>query len=510
MTARRVGEAPLEEVFLSDAATAKATATQVRAGKARKLGPRLYTSNMTDAAEDIVRRNLWRIAALLAPGSVVSYRTAIELRPSPTGLIYLVGRGRHDVDLPGVRLRITKGPGPQPGDNPYMGSLFLASRERALLECLAPTRRRAGESRGLPRATAETWLEEQMRLNGEEALNGIRDRARMIAPALGAEEEFALLDGLVGTLLGSKQLKLSSPAATARGLGRPYDSHRIALFAELQSALAARTLPVRRDTLTNGEAFQNLAFFDAYFSNYIEGTRFELAEAHAIVFDGQIPKARPEDAHDIMGTFRLVGRREFMARGLQTIEDYAAFEERLRAAHRELLGGRPDKHPGEFKEIANKAGNTLFVAPGDVRGTLEQGFQLSRGLQDPFARAAMIMFVLSEVHPFDDGNGRIARAFMNVELVSAMQRRILIPTSLRDDYLTGLRALSRQRHPVPFIETLEFAQRYTDELPAVPYDEAVRVLGLTGAFDEGQERGQSGLLGTGAPKLRLPSSLVRN
>ena len=30
-----------------------------------------------------------------------------------------------------------------------------------------------------------------------------------------------------------------------------------------------------------------------------------------------------------------------------------------------------------------------------------------------------MMFMMSEVHPFDDGNGRLARLMMNTELVSA-------------------------------------------------------------------------------------------
>jgi len=38
------------------------------------------------------------------------------------------------------------------------------------------------------------------------------------------------------------------------------------------------------------------------------------------------------------------------------------------------------------------------------------------------------MFLITEVHPFLDGNGRVARLFMNCELVSANQPRIIIPT----------------------------------------------------------------------------------
>lgn len=46
-----------------------------------------------------------------------------------------------------------------------------------------------------------------------------------------------------------------------------------------------------------------------------------------------------------------------------------------------------------------------------------------------------------------DGNGRLARIFLNCELFAPGQQRILIPTSKRENYLIALRALSRRRRP---------------------------------------------------------------
>ena len=65
---------------------------------------------------------------------------------------------------------------------------------------------------------------------------------------------------------------------------------------------------------------------------------------------------------------------------------------------------------------------------GSLRaGTLRHILEIARNLEEPFQRAAAMMFVLSEIHPFDDGNGRIARAFMNAERNGGGERRILIP-----------------------------------------------------------------------------------
>lgn len=65
-------------------------------------------------------------------------------------------------------------------------------------------------------------------------------------------------------------------------------------------------MPEIRDTFEAPDHFTNKAFFEAYFSNYIEGTTFEIEEAENIIFNKKIPAKRPKDAHDIIGTFQIV------------------------------------------------------------------------------------------------------------------------------------------------------------------------------------------------------------
>ena len=118
----------LPEVFVSDRAEAQAIGRMVRAGTARKIGPRLYTRNMRDEPETIVASSLWPIVALLAPGTVVSHCTAFENRAAPDGSVFLSGNYPRQIVLPGVTLRQIQGSGPVTGDMPYMGTLHLASR----------------------------------------------------------------------------------------------------------------------------------------------------------------------------------------------------------------------------------------------------------------------------------------------------------------------------------------------------------------------------------------------
>lgn len=113
---------------------------------------------------------------------------------------------------------------------------------------------------------------------------------------------------------------------------------------------------------------------------------------------------------------------------------------------------------------------------------LAQGFELYRTLPAPFARAVFIMFLVAEVHPFVDGNGRVARAMMNAELVAAGEARALVLIVFRDNYLLALDALSRQANPAPLIRALEYARLLTTAVAWGDRDAARHALDRCRAF----------------------------
>ena len=240
----------------------------------------------------------------------------------------------------------------------------------------------------------------------------------------------------------------------------------------------------------SAQAQSNLAFFEAYFSNFIEGTKFEIEEAVDIVFNGRIPNDRPEDAHDVLGTFRIVSDQKEMSKLPHRIEDLFDL---IKSRHRVFMELRPDKHPGNFKIKNNQAGSTQFVIPDLVEGTLEKGFEIYQGLQVPLHRAVFMMFLISEVHPFTDGNGRAARIMMNAELVAADEQKIIIPTIYRSNYLSSLKAITHSGLADPLIRTLDFAQKYTQSIDWNDFEEARAQLTATNAFMDPAEADEQGV-----------------
>ena len=457
----------LPEILFSqgtDQAQSKRVRRLAADGHLRKLYAGVYTSNLDAPAESVVLRHWRAIVGHLLPGGVISHRSAFDGRPQAGKLLVTRGRTRRKLELPGLTVEVLPGqPAVTDGaarDVPY-GSLFLASESRRFLENLS--RGRGWSERVLPQQEVEVQLDKMLALRGEHRLNDLRDACRTLAALLDMTPQFARLDGIVGALLGTHAARnLSARQSLARAAGRPYDPSRLDLFDTLFSALNREVFAAIADPAPAGLARENFAFFESYFSNYIEGTTFTVAEAESIVFDGRIIENRSADSHDILGTFAAATRSPW----------------RDRRPGRVVTGGWD-------KDRVNQAGSTVFVLPELVPGTLREAFERILALVDPLARALMTMFVVSEVHPFIDGNGRTARLAMNCVLSAVGLSRIIVPTVYREDYLLPLKALSNNADAKPFVAAMTRIQSWSAAFDyGVPRDQLRARLAACHAFEE--------------------------
>lgn len=453
--------------------------------KLRKIAPRVYATNLTDAPEIIVRRNLYMIIGQLYPGALISHRSAFELRPSPEGHFYLTYAYTKNIPLPGIVLHLVAGPKPIGKDIPYLDGLFISNPARAFLENLQLGYVRNGVSKCLPQAQLEERLEKKLLANGEKELNRLRDEAREISGQLHLENEFKFLDRIIGAILSTREAEvLEGESAKAWAVGEPYDPERISLFSTLFEHLSQKEFKHYADINTTEPAYRNFAFFESYFSNYIEGTEFEVEEAKQIVDTGVALPTRDEDSHDVLGTFYITSNRKEMSILPRDPGDLINI---LQRRHAILLSARPTKTPGLFKEQNNKAGSSHFVDFRLVRGTLKKGFEIYNAIQDPVAKAYFILFMISEVHPFNDGNGRISRIMMNAELTAAGMPKVIIPTVFRIDYIDALKRLTQNGEPATIIRAMERVRLWSSGLDGTDYDALKVYMEQCNAFRDEQE-----------------------
>jgi len=446
----------------SDSKEAYKISKLLQDNKIRKIAPRIYTTNFDENPPEIISRNFLEILGNLYPGAVLSHRSAFDFKPTSTNQIFITHSYTKKVKLPGITINFLEGKGPVEGDNKFVSGLFVSSKERAFLENLQITKKLGPDSKTLSIPQIEEKLDDILRIHGEDGLNQVRDKARKLSEILEMQKEFSSLNKIISALLTTKLSKiLKSDLAISRAVGLPYDRNRIELFEILFNYLHNKEYKNRIENNVSLNSFRNFSFFESYFSNYIEGTVFEVSEAKKIIDTGIPLPTRYDDSHDILGTYQLVSDRTLMSKLPQTSEEFLKI---LQERHSILLTSRKSKNPGKFKEKNNRVGNTYFVDYKLVRGTLTKGFDFYNILTASFARAAFMMFLLSEVHPFDDGNGRIARVMMNAEFVAKKHCKIIIPTVFRDDYLLTLRRLTRHKDPLPYIEMLSKVHTFSVNL----------------------------------------------
>ncbi|WP_284209555.1 Fic family protein [Methylorubrum aminovorans] len=297
--------------------------------------------------------------------------------------------------------------------------VYLPSDARALLENLQASRARSGPSRTVGREGVEREVERLLKTAHEDGLREIRQRAECIAGSLGAEQELQVLLDIIGTILGTRKAGLvARDVAARRRPDDPYDPECMERLKVLAMTLG-RVAPDLADPHVGPGERDCTSFVEAYFTNYIEGTRFLVDKARRIVFEHEPADGRPQDGRDVTQTFAQVASIVPGEARASSVDEFMA---EIRERNARLLDARPDKKPGEFKEDANSAGNTVFVLPDLVKGTLREGFAMLRDLQAPFARGVFAHTLIVLVHPFNDGNGRTARIMMTKELVGGGSR----------------------------------------------------------------------------------------
>jgi hypothetical protein len=491
---------PAGRLAIATSQTKAGLSRQAKAGTAFRVAPNVYIVGATLAPTQAVAHHRTAIISVFWPGAVLSDRTTLTGGMPFEGWIFIAHPDparRSDLELPGVTVSPRVGPGPLPGDMAMPDGLHISGPARRLVENVSIAGRppRGRPSRQAGTEAVEDEIDKLARHGGAGAIQSVLSQLDALAGQLSpgpVEVVRSLLASVLGSFSGSKP---TSARLAARLSGEPYDEHRLSMFRSL-AELLDDTAPEPRPTLGSPERWAWEPFFEAYFSNFIEGTQFGVNEAREIAIDGVIPAERPADAHDVSATYRIVS--DPASRALAPTNADELLDE-LRDLHVALMAARPEKRPGEFKVRPNYAGGYTFVEPDLVVGTLRRGFDMFSSVTDPMHRAIALMLLITECHPFDDGNGRMARIVSNGMLSAGGQVRIVIPTVYRNNFLAGLAGVSNGNgRGESLIAVLRFAQKWTGAIDWTTFEVADEQLRRLDVYMD------PGLAEASGIRLRLP------
>lgn len=194
---------------------------------------------------------------------------------------------------------------------------------------------------------------------------------------------------------------------------------------------------------------------EAVYSSRIEGTQSTLGELLAAEAGAAVERS-PDDLREV-GNYVIaleygIGRLKTLPLSLRLV----------RELHEKLMTGVRGQHatPGEFRRTQNwigRPGDTLAQAsyvppPPDSLGAHLSAWEkfLHDRMLPPLIHVALVHYQFEAIHPFLDGNGRVGRLLITLELCE----RGVLPAPLlylsaffeatREDYYDGLRGISEK------------------------------------------------------------------
>lgn len=187
-----------------------------------------------------------------------------------------------------------------------------------------------------------------------------------------------------------------------------------------------------------------------YSSNALEGNTLTESETKVLLEDGLTVGGKP-----LRDTFEALGHAKaydfmFSLLGRQTIE-----EADVLTMHKLFYNDIESETAGVYRDVpVFITGSKYSVCKAeqipDSMTELIEWTNGQRGKYHPVEFAALLHKRFVFIHPFKDGNGRLARLLMNAALIQSGYVPAIIPPILRPDYITLLE--KAHQDDKPFIE----------------------------------------------------------
>lgn len=216
---------------------------------------------------------------------------------------------------------------------------------------------------------------------------------------------------------------------------------------------------------------QKLRIESNYHSNAVEGNSLTLGETRSLILHGLTARGKPMRDHlDIQGHDDAVKAIERAVKEEKGIS--AVF---IRNLHRVLLkepyeteattsdGRRTTRHIalGDYKTTPNNVRTSTdevyyFTPPEQVKPEMTDLLDWYRAREaegeHPVIIAATLHYRFVRIHPFDDGNGRMARLLMNLILIKHGYTVAIVQSDKKTRYLQELERADRSEDLTQFIE----------------------------------------------------------
>ena len=243
---------------------------------------------------------------------------------------------------------------------------------------------------------------------------------------------------------------------------------------DIYAARIAALRPFPKETLKSLREYYRVGL--TYTSNALEGNSLTESETKVVIEDGLTIGGKPlKDVYEATGHAKAY---DFL---YKLTNDEPVTEDDILKIHRLFYGEIDKENAGYWRKVRVFISGSRRVLPApdavpELMASFVKWMTANEGKMHPVEFAALVHQKFVYIHPFVDGNGRVARLLMNLTLLRAGWTLAIIPPICRHEYIATLDKAGRM--PAPFM-------RFIRDRVCETQKELLRLMGQSIALDEG-------------------------
>lgn len=175
-----------------------------------------------------------------------------------------------------------------------------------------------------------------------------------------------------------------------------------------------------------------------YASNALEGNTLSLVETKVVLEDGITIGGKPLKDH-----YETVGHAKAFDEIINLSKNTTFTENDIKLLHKLFYEKIDNEKAGKYRtsQVIITGSDVELPKPEELDEKMREFILQLPKLKEKLHSveyAAMVHIIFVNIHPFTDGNGRVARLLMNLALLQSGYNIVVIPPVVRADYISAL------------------------------------------------------------------------
>ena len=194
--------------------------------------------------------------------------------------------------------------------------------------------------------------------------------------------------------------------------------------------------PLSNEALVQVKEYYKIGL--TYASNALEGNTLSLVETKVVLEDGITIGGKPLKDH-----YETVGHAKAFDEIINLSKNTTFTENDIKLLHKLFYEKIDNEKAGKYRtsQVIITGSDVELPKPEELDEKMHEFILQLPKLKEklhPVEYAAMVHIIFVNIHPFTDGNGRVARLLMNLALLQSGYNIVVIPPVVRADYISAI------------------------------------------------------------------------